>query len=99
MERPVVTRSSRALSNEAESLFPGSITGKIFGRSSPSSRELKSDSRASIQNRLPLIVLISPLCAINLKGWARSQEGNVLVLNLECTRAIALSILSSPRSL
>ena len=41
-------------------------------------------SRARIQFRLPRIVLISPLCAMNRYGWASGQDGNVLVENREC---------------
>ena len=42
-----------------------------------------------IQLRLPRTVLISPLCATYRYGWASGQDGNVLVENLECTRASA----------
>jgi hypothetical protein len=57
-----------------------------------------SASRARIQFRLPLIVLISPLCAMNRYGWASGQDGNVLVLNRLCTRASALVARGSARS-
>ena len=46
-------------------------------------------SRARIQLRLPRTVLISPLCATYRYGWASGQDGNVLVENLEWTRASA----------
>ena len=36
---------------------------------------------------LPRTVLISPLWLMNRSGWARSQEGNVLVENREWTIA------------
>ena len=44
------------------------------------------------------MVLISPLCPIILKGWARLHVGNVLVEKRECTRAIALVKYLSLRS-
>lgn len=47
------------------------------------------DSRAVIQFRLPLTVLISPLCATKRYGWASGQLGKVLVENRECTRPSA----------
>ena len=43
--------------------------------------------RACIQFMLPRSVLISPLWHINRLGWARSQDGKVLVENRECTIA------------
>src|SRR5665811_450434 len=49
--------------------------------------------------RLPLMVLISPLWEIYLKGWANLQLGKVLVENLECTIASAEVSLSFCRSL
>jgi hypothetical protein len=60
--------------------------------------ERSSASRACIQFRLPRMVLISPLCAMNRYGWASGQLGKVLVENLECTRAIALAVRGSVRS-
>ena len=57
-----------------------------------------SASRARIQLRLPLTVLISPLWAIIRNGWASSQAGKVLVENRECTTASALAIRSSSSS-
>ena len=95
---PVRTRNSSTLSSEAESLLPGSITGKTFLRSFPKRSVFRRDSLVCIHSRLPLIVLISPLCARYLKGWARSHVGKVLVLKRECTSAIALVNLSSHRS-
>ena len=57
-----------------------------------------SASRAAIQLRLPRIVLISPLWAINRYGWASGHDGNVFVENRECTSAIAEVSRSSDRS-
>ena len=39
--------------------------------------------------RLPLMVLISPLCAMKRNGWASGQLGKVFVENRLCTSAIA----------
>jgi len=47
-------------------------------------------ARACIQFLFPRRVLISPLWHIIRRGWARSQEGKVLVLKRECTRAMWL---------
>ena len=55
-------------------------------------------SRARSQFRLPRIVLISPLCAMNRNGWASGQDGNVLVENLEWASASAEVYLGSVRS-
>ncbi len=79
-ERPERTRNSSALSSIAESLPMGRTIGAIFLMSSPQSGLSRSDSRALIQFWFPFSVLISPLCARNRKGWARSQVGKVLVL-------------------
>ena len=57
-----------------------------------------SASRARIQLRLPITVLISPLCAMKRNGWASGQLGNVLVEKRECTTAIAEATRSSTRS-
>ena len=46
---------------------------------SPSSSLASCDWRARIQLRLPLMVLISPLCAIMRSGCASGHDGNVLV--------------------
>ena len=88
--RPVINKNSSTLSSEAESLLPGSTTGKSFCKSSPNKSLLSKPSRACIHKRLPFMVLISPLWAIILKGWAKSQVGKVLVLKRECTKAMAL---------
>ena len=59
--------------------------GKIRSRS-PGIRSLsRSASRARIQLRLPITVLISPLWAMKRNGWASGQLGNVLVEKRECT--------------
>ncbi|OPZ93134.1 MAG: hypothetical protein BWY72_02472 [Bacteroidetes bacterium ADurb.Bin416] len=55
----------------------------------PNTSDLRTLSLACIQKRLPLMVLISPLCPNRRKGCARSHVGKVLVLKRECTRAIA----------
>ncbi|CAM5739903.1 hypothetical protein SBADM41S_04180 [Streptomyces badius] len=74
-------------------------TGKI--RSScawPKRLEASWDSRAFIQLRLPLTVLISPLCATKRYGWASGQLGKVLVENREWTRATVEAKRRSERS-
>ena len=60
-----------------------------------SGRWTSSASRARIQLRLPITVLISPLCAMKRNGWASGQLGNVLVEKRECTTAIAEATRSS----
>ena len=55
-------------------------------------------SRARIQLRLPLTVLISPLWAMNRYGCASGHDGNVLVEKRECTRASSLAKRGSDRS-
>ena len=62
-ERPVMTRNSSTLSKVAVSLPPSRMIGRIFSRSSPSTSDCSSASRAFIQLMLPRSVLISPLCA------------------------------------
>jgi hypothetical protein len=100
-ERPDRCSSSSTSSKVAESLKSLAVTGKI--RSSPSSAPSPPDpppgasnssvwsfaSRARIRFRLPLMVLISPLCAMTRNGWASGQLGKVLVENRLCTSAIA----------
>ena len=54
--------------------------GSSLARSSPNSSEAKSAWRAFIQLILPRRVLISPLWHRKRNGWARSQDGRVLVL-------------------
>jgi hypothetical protein len=81
----------------AESLKSLAVTGKIRSRPSslagpagPSNSVVSScASRARMRLRLPLMVLISPLCAITRNGCASGQLGKVLVENRLCTSAIA----------
>src|SRR5579883_1978216 len=82
MDRPPATSSSSVLSNIAESLPPGRMTGSSFFTSSPNSGDSSSCSRACIQLTLPRRVLISPLWATYWSGWARSHDGKVFVLAL-----------------
>ena len=82
----------------AESDPEGSTTGRIFSMTWSSGGECMVSSRASIRERLPRIVLISPLWRISRLGWARSQLGVVLVENREWTMAMALSTRSSCKS-
>jgi len=87
--RPDMTRNSSTLSSEALSL----MFGWMMGRSSlmsPRAGEDRTLSRASIQPRLPRMVLISPLCAKRRNGCASPHVGKVLVLKRECTRASPL---------
>ena len=53
--------------------------GNSFFKSSPNKSDSHRASRARIQLALPRAVLISPLCATYLKGWASRQAGKVLV--------------------
>ena len=57
----------------------GWITGNRSCSCAPQTREESSGSRAAIQLRLPLRVLISPLCERNRNGCARNQFGKVFV--------------------
>ena len=87
--RPDMTRNSSTLSSEALSLISGWMIGRIssiFGMRG----EDRTLSRASIQLRLPRMVLISPLCAKRRNGCASPHVGKVLVLKRECTRASPL---------
>ncbi|MNC95183.1 hypothetical protein D3C83_122380 [compost metagenome] len=61
--RPARTRSSRVLSNIAESEPLGLMMGRILAMSSPKASDSKRASRACIQLMLPRRVLISPLWA------------------------------------
>ena len=102
-DRPPRCSSSRHSSKLAESLPSSSRIGNRRSRPRPSAeagiRSLASiASLARIQLRLPLIVLISPLCATYRYGWASGQDGNVLVENLEWTRASAEAYPGSDRS-
>ena len=55
-------------------------------------------SRARIQLRLPLTVLISPLWAIIRNGCASGHDGNVFVEKRECTSASSEAKRASDRS-
>ena len=96
--RPPRWSSSRHSSKLAVSDASGVMIGSARSSASPN-RGLASDpSRARIQFRLPMTVLISPLWATIRYGWARGHDGNVLVENREWTSARALSSRSSARS-
>src|SRR6476619_4604649 len=90
-ERPPRCRSSSTSSKDAESEASGVQIGKTrsMALSSPKRSETSWDSRAAIQLRLPLTVLISPLCATERYGCASGHDGKVFVENRECTSAIA----------
>ena len=96
--RPARCSSSSTSSKLAESDAAGVHTGKTR-RMMPGMLGLRSSaSRACIQFRLPRIVLISPLCAMNRYGCASGQDGNVFVEKRECTSAMALTTRSSVSS-
>ncbi len=97
-ERPPMCSSSSTSSNDAESEAPGEQIGYSRSRSPGIRSEASSASRARIQLRLPITVLISPLCAMNRNGCASGQLGNVLVEKRECTTASAEATRSSARS-
>ena len=86
---PDITKNSNVLSSLAESEPSTLIMGKILCISSFNASQLMFSSRASILSTFPVMVLISPLCTISLLGCAFCQLGLVLVLNRECTVAIA----------
>ena len=97
-ERPPRCSSSSTSSKDAESLAPSVQIGKSRSRS-PGIRSLASSaSRARIQLRLPLTVLISPLWAMKRYGWASGHEGKVLVEKREWTSASAEANRRSDRS-
>ena len=79
-ERPDMVMTSTTLSRLAESDPPGWMIGLSRSMSGPQKSAFSSDSRASVQLRLPRTVLISPLCASIRKGWASGQVGKVFVL-------------------
>lgn len=98
-ERPPRWSSSRTSSKEAESEASGVQTGKMRSScASPKRLEASWDSRAFIQLRLPLTVLISPLCATKRYGWASGQLGKVLVEKREWTSATVVAKRRSERS-
>ena len=86
---PAIIRNSRVLSSMAESEPETLTTGSTFSMTPESSGVCMVSSRASIRSTLPRMVLISPLWAMSRLGWARSQEGSVLVEKREWTRARA----------
>ena len=96
--RPPMWSSSSTSSKDAESLAPGVQIGNSRSRSPGIRSESSSASRARIQLRLPITVLISPLWAMNRNGCDSGQLGKVLVENRECTTATAEAIRSSTRS-
>ena len=71
-------KNSSALSSDAESLMPGCNIGVSVG---------STLCRACIHERLPRMVLISPLWASKRKGCASDHVGKVLVEKREWTRA------------
>ncbi len=97
-DRPPMCSSSSTSSKEAESDAPGLQIGYSRLRSPPISSLSSSASRARIQLRLPITVLISPLWAMKRNGCDSGQLGNVFVENRECTTATADSTRSSTRS-
>ena len=94
---PEIFNNSNTLSKDAESEFPGKITGFKFSTSSNTSLDI-SCSWTFIQLTFPLRVFISPLWAKDLKGWARSQLGAVFVENLWWKMAYLEINLSSAKS-
>ena len=90
--RPPRWSSSRASSKLAVSEASGVMMGKARSSepaTSPRGKwsDASDPSRACIQLRLPMTVLISPLWASRRYGWASGQDGNVLVENREWTSA------------
>ena len=63
---PFIYRNSSVLSSIAESDPELAITGKIFDASFSSKAGVIVSRRAIIRSALPLMVFISPLCAIIL---------------------------------
>ena len=96
--RPPRWSSSSTSSNDAESEAPWVTIGNSRSRSPGIRSEVSSASRARIQLRLPITVLISPLWAMNRNGWDSGQLGKVFVEKREWTTAIELSTRSSTRS-
>ena len=80
------------------SLMPGWMIGRM-SLTLPNAGVDSTLSLASIQARLPRMVLISPLCASRRNGCAKLQVGNVLVLKRECTNASPLVKYGCVRSL
>ena len=72
--------------------------GKMRSSGAESTSLSITPSRARIQFSLPCTVLISPLWASMRYGCASGHDGNVFVLNRECTRQSADSKRGSCRS-
>ena len=85
-DSPLMMRNSNTLSRLAESLMPSCTMGRS-GLMFPRASLLSTLSLAFIHPLLPLMVLISPLCASNRKGCASFHFGKVLVEKRECTKA------------
>ena len=77
-ENPRRICPSKALSKLAESLTSSS---RLRNHSPAPHCARNSPSRERVHRRLPLMVLISPLCATNRNGCASDQLGRVLVEN------------------
>src|ERR1041385_2755548 len=108
-ERPPRWSSSSTSSKDAESEASGVHTGKIRSMdfsscplcpwsAEPNRSETSCDSRARIQLRLPLTVLISPLCATKRYGCASGHDGKVFVEKREWTSDTAEAKRRSDRS-
>ena len=97
MDNPLRVRNSNTLSKEALSLIPGWTMGETALMSGNTGLR-RMLSLASIQERFPLIVFISPLWHSILNGCASFHMGTVLVLNLEWTIAMADTKSGSERS-
>ena len=95
---PPAKNSSNMLSNEDES-EPVVLTNGAASFKSGINGVANLDIRALAQSRLPLMVLISPLCAKYRKGCASGQRGNVLVEKRWWNTQILDSRRSSARSL
>ena len=98
-ERPHKVSNSIMLSRLAESDCPCSTTGSSISISSlVKNCEINPFSLVRSQFRFPCKVLISPLCAIYLKGCASFQEGKVLVAKREWIKPNADTIFLLLRS-
>ena len=86
---PLITINSNALSSMAESEPDVLMAGRTLCSSPFKYSEDIVSSLARILSAFPRMVLISPLCTIKRFGCALSQLGFVLVLNRECTMAMA----------
>ncbi|MCY1444991.1 hypothetical protein D9M71_614870 [compost metagenome] len=94
---PPVTISSSMLSMLEESEPTRLTSGPSSSRSGISSL-VNLLRRAWAQLRLPVMVLISPLCASRRNGWASGHFGMVLVEKRWWNTQIAVCRRSSPRS-